>query len=85
MRKRTFCANEANKYIFPTWQQPSCEEVEDGKGYGSQSNEARPVDALLVVHHVNVDAVQTLAQSLALHDWQVLSLLAPPGLHRAGF
>ena len=62
---------------FPlTWEQPSCEEVEDGKCAGSKSDDTRPVHALVVLDHVDVDAAQPLAQSVGLHDCPVLSLLA---------
>ena len=71
-----FQRKQANNCVFPTWQQPSCEEVEDGKCAGSQSNEGRPVHSLVVLDHV--DAAQPLPQSVGLHDCQALSLLAPP-------
>ena len=66
---------QTNRCAFPTWEQPSCEEVEDGKCAGSQSDESRPVHALVVLDHVDVDAAQPLIQSVGLHDRQVLSLL----------
>ena len=80
-----FQCKQANKCVFPTWKQPSCEEVEDGEGAGSESDESRPVHALLVLHHVHVDAVQPLAQSVNFHDCQVLSLLARRPYFTGGF
>ena len=71
-----FQRKQANNCVFPTWQQPSCEEVEDGKCAGSKSHDTRPVHALVVLDHVHVDGAQPLAQPVGLHDCQVLSLLA---------
>ena len=78
VRENVLSAQTSKKCVFPTWEQPSCEEVEDGEGAGSQGNKTGPVDALSVLDHVHVDAAQPLAQSVGLHDCQVLSLLAPP-------
>ena len=51
-----------------TWQEPPCEEVEDGKGGRPKGHEAGPVHSMLGVRlHVHVDPRQPLAQSVHLH------------------